>query len=113
MTQSFDGKVALITGAASGIGRVAAEAFAREGARVLVSDLDADGLRETVRLITTAGDKATFIRADVTLAPDVKAMVAEAQRCYGRLDFALNNAGIDGARARTADYPEDIWKQVL
>jgi len=113
MTQSFDGKVALITGGASGIGRVAAQAFAREGASILVSDFDTDGLRETVRLITIAGGKAASVKADVTQASDVKAMVAEVQHCYGRLDFALNNAGIDGARARTADYPEDIWKQVL
>jgi len=113
MTQSFDGKVALITGGASGIGRVAAQAFAREGASILVSDLDLDGLRETVRLITAAGGKAASVKVDVTQASDVKTMVAEVQRCYGRLDFALNNAGIDGARARTADYPEEIWKQVL
>jgi len=113
MTQSFDGKVALITGGASGIGRVAAQAFAREGASILVSDLDLDGLRETVRLITAAGGKAASVKVYVTQASDVKTMVAEVQRCYGRLDFALNNAGIDGARARTADYPEEIWKQVL
>ena len=113
MTQSFDGKVALVTGGASGIGRVAAQAFAREGASVLVSDRETEGCRETVRLITEAGGKATFVKTDVTRSSEVKAMIAEVQRAYGKLDFALNNAGIDGARARTADYPEDIWAQVL
>jgi len=113
MTQSFDGKVALVTGGASGIGRVAAQAFAREGASVLVSDRETEGCRETVRLITEAGGKASFVKTDVTRSSEVKAMIAEAQRAYGKLDFALNNAGIDGARARTADYPEDIWAQVL
>ncbi len=105
--------MALITGAASGIGRVAARAFAREGARVLLSDLTADGGQETARMIKAEGGTATFVRADVTSGPDVKAMVSEVDRAYGRLDFAVNNAGIDGARAPTADYPEETWAQVV
>ena len=64
-------------------------------------------------MIATAGGKATFVKADVTKASEVKSMITEAERAYGRLDFAFNNAGIDGVRAATADYPEDIWAAVL
>src|SRR5262245_12033815 len=113
MTGSFDGKVALVTGGASGIGRVAAQAFAREGASVLISDIDTEGLRETAQRITSAGGKAVFTRTDVTEASQVKAMLTEVKRIYGRLDFALNNAGIDGDRARTADYSEETWTKVV
>src|SRR5206468_12300450 len=109
----FDGKVALITGGASGIGRVAARAFADEGARVVVSDRTADEGRETARRITEAGGDATFVNAEVTSASDVRALLLEVERGCGRLDFALNNAGIDGTRARTADYPVETWAEVV
>ena len=113
MSRAFDGKVALITGGASGIGRVAARAFAREGARVVVSDLSVEGGQETARMIAADGGSATFVRADVTSGPDVKALILEIERTCGRLDYAVNNAGIDGVRARTADYPEETWSQVV
>src|SRR5690349_12492536 len=113
MSRPFDGKVALITGGASGIGRVAGRAFAREGARVVLSDLAAEGGQETARMIAADGGTASFVRADVTQAADVKALLLEVERTCGRLDFAVNNAGIDGVRARTADYPEDTWSQVV
>jgi NAD(P)-dependent dehydrogenase (short-subunit alcohol dehydrogenase family) len=113
MSKSFEGKVVLITGGASGIGRVAGLAFAAEGAKVVISDVATEGGEETVRMIAAAGGHSTFVKANVTSAPDVKALIAEVERAYGKLDFALNNAGIDGARARTADYPEEIWTQVL
>src|SRR5438552_18913011 len=113
MKKSFEGKVALITGGASGIGRVAACAFAAEGARVVVSDLAAEGGAETVRLIAEAGGRAGFLGADVTKAEDVKALMTDIDRSYGDLDIALNNAGIDGARAATADYPEERWNVVV
>src|SRR4051812_25204827 len=83
MTGLFDGKVALVTGGASGIGRVAAQAFAREGASVLISDVEVEGTRETVRLITDAGGKAVFTKTDVTQPFEVKAMLAEVKRVYG------------------------------
>ena len=113
MSRAFEGKVALITGGASGIGRVAARAFAREGARVVVSDLTVEGGEETARMIAADGGAALFVKADVTQAADVKAMLLEVERTCGRLDFAVNNAGIDGVRARTADYPEETWSQVV
>ena len=113
MTKSFHGKVVLITGGASGIGRVAAGAFAERGASVVVSDQAIAGGQETVGMITKAGGKSVFVKADVTQAPQVKALILEVERAYGRLDFALNNAGIDGARANTADYPEEIWSDVM
>jgi NAD(P)-dependent dehydrogenase (short-subunit alcohol dehydrogenase family) len=113
MEKLFDGRVALITGGASGIGRIAARAFADERASVVVSDSAAEPGEETARMIAAAGGKAIFVQADVTKSSEVKALIAEIQRAYGRLDFAFNNAGIDGVRAATADYPEDIWAQVL
>jgi NAD(P)-dependent dehydrogenase (short-subunit alcohol dehydrogenase family) len=113
MTGSLEGKVALVTGGASGIGRVAAQALAREGASVLVSDIETEGLRQTVRLITDAGGQAAFTITDVTQSAQVKEMLAGVKRAFGKLDFALNNAGIDGDRARTADYSEETWAHVV
>ena len=107
------GRVALVTGAASGIGRAAALAFAREGARVTVSDVAVAGGEETVRLIEGKGGEAAFVRADVSREPDVEALVAETMRRFGRLDCAFNNAGVPGEQARTADYSAEIWAQVL
>jgi NAD(P)-dependent dehydrogenase (short-subunit alcohol dehydrogenase family) len=93
----FDGKVALVTGASSGIGRASALAFARAGARVVVADLDAEGGADTVRQIEEAEGEASFVRADVTDEGDVEALIAAGVDAFGRLDFAHNNAGI-GAR---------------
>jgi NAD(P)-dependent dehydrogenase (short-subunit alcohol dehydrogenase family) len=95
----FDGKVALVTGAASGIGRASALAFARAGARVIVADLDAAGGAETVRQIEEAEGEARFVRADVSSETDVEHLVAQTVETFGRLDFAHNNAGI-GAQPR-------------
>jgi len=113
MKKPFERKVALITGGASGIGRVAACAFAAEGARVVVSDLAAEGGQETVSMIADAGGNAVFVRADVTKAAEVKALIAEIDRSIGELHFAFNNAGIDGARMPTADYSEETWTGVI
>ncbi len=113
MTQQFSGKVALVTGGASGLGRASAIALTREGARVVVSDVMVSEGEATVQMIKQSGGQAIFIKADVTKSGEVEAMVAETVRTFGRLDFALNNAGVDGVRARTADYPEDVWHQVI
>src|SRR5947209_6446228 len=92
---SMQGKVALITGGSSGIGRAAAVAFAREGARVVVaSRREAEG-NETIGLVKAAGSEGLFVRADVAQDTDVKALVTKTVRAFGRLDYAFNNAGVE------------------
>jgi NAD(P)-dependent dehydrogenase (short-subunit alcohol dehydrogenase family) len=113
VTKQFDGKVAVVTGGASGIGRAAAVAFAREGAAVVVVDVATVAGKETARKIAQSGARSIFIKTDVTKASQVKKMVREIEQAYGRLDFAFNNAGIDGVRAATAKYPEETWTEVL
>ncbi len=111
--------MALVTGAASGIGRVTAQAFAREGAKVIVStDLNIKGGEETVDLIKTAGGEATFVKCDVSKAVEVEAMVNKAVETYGSLDYAFNNAGIgpDGKRlpvVEIVECPEEIWDRTI
>lgn len=113
MPGQFNTKVALVTGAASGIGRATALTFAKEGAGVVVSDVAAGGAEETVRLIKAAGGEAIFIRCDVSQAEEVKTMVTQAVATYGRLDYDLNIAGIEGELSTIADYPEEVWNKVI
>lgn len=113
MDKQFEGKVALITGAGSGIGRATALALAADGAKVVVSDINVAGGEETVSLVTAAGGDAHFVKADVAAAAEVDAMVQETVGRYGRLDFGINNAGISGGWARVSEYPLDEWHQVL
>jgi NAD(P)-dependent dehydrogenase (short-subunit alcohol dehydrogenase family) len=113
MKGELDGKVALVTGAASGIGRASALAFARSAARVMASDVNEDGGRQTVESIRAAGGDATFFRADVSRSEDVKALVQATIAHYGRLDCAHNNGGIEGPLAATADCSEEEWKRVI
>ena len=108
----LEGKVALVTGAAGGIGRASAQVFAREGAKVVVVDIDEAGGDETVRLIGDAGGEATFVRADVSVEDDVVRMVATTVDTYGRLDCAHNNAGVAGLSAPVGEYPTDEWDRV-
>src|ERR1700733_6936246 len=90
------GKVALVTGGASGIGRAAAMAFAREGAKVTVADYAVEGGERTVEAIKEAGGQAIFVKADVSRSQEVKAMVHKTVEAYGRIDCAFNNAGVEG-----------------
>lgn len=113
MTQELSGKTALVTGAGSGIGRAAAQAYARAGAQVVVVDLDPRGGEETVELIAGAGGQALFVPADVTKAGQVESMVATAVGTFGGLHCAFNNAGIGGTGASTADYAEEDWDRLL
>lgn len=107
------GKVALITGGNSGIGRAAAELFAKKGAAVVVADLRATEGQDTVTAIHAAGGAATFIQADVTAAAEVQRLVEATVQAYGRLDYAFNNAGVIGPRVPTADCAEEDWHAVI
>lgn len=100
------GKVALVTGAGSGIGRATALLFARKGARVIVADIVPQGGMETIRMIQETGGEAIFVQADVSNAEQVRAMIARAVETYGRLDYAVNNAGMEAQPAPTADCAE-------
>ena len=106
-------KVAIVTGGSSGIGRAIALAFAREGAKVVVSDLDDDGGRGTVQEVAQEGGEAIFVRADVALPSDMDQLVQQAVGRYGALHVACNNAGVGGDTVPTADYPIDGWNRVL
>jgi NAD(P)-dependent dehydrogenase (short-subunit alcohol dehydrogenase family) len=108
-----EGKVALITGGSSGIGRGTALVFAREGARVAIADIQVEQGHETVRLVKEAGGDAIFVKCDVSVASEVKAAVDTVVETYGRLDFGFNNAGIESAMARTADHAEEDWDRVI
>lgn len=113
MAKSFDGKVALVTGASSGIGRASALAFAREGARVVVTARREQEGEETVRMIKGNGGEATFVKTDVSSAAEVESLLRTIAAAYGRLDCAFNNAGIPGSLAPTADMSEDDWDSVI
>lgn len=113
MTQMLAGKVAIVTGAGQGIGRGVAAVLAREGARVVLAGRHRDTLEETRGAIAGSGGEATVVAADVALTAGCEEIVRAALRAYGRLDCAVNNAGIDGALAPTADYPEDEFDRVV
>lgn len=114
MEGKFKGKVALVTGGSSGIGRATALAFTREGAKVIIGDITLAGGQETVNIIKQARGEAVFVKTDVSKSAEVQAMVYKAIEVYGRLDFAFNNAGIGGVLfTPTADYSEEAWDQLI
>lgn len=109
---SFQDKVALITGGSSGIGRATALAFAQEGAKVIVASRRENESRETVRLVREAGSEGLFVKTDVSKEADVKEMVEETIKAYGRLDFAFNNAGIEQIPTPFAEQTEETFNQI-
>jgi NAD(P)-dependent dehydrogenase (short-subunit alcohol dehydrogenase family) len=113
MSDGLRGKVALVTGAASGIGRAAALAFASAGARVVVADVAREAGERTVGEIRAAAGDAIFVACDVSRAPEVEAMVAEAVATYGRLDCAFNNAGIGLTYTPLHELDEERWQRIL
>ena len=114
MAGRLERKVALVTGGASGIGRATALTFAREGAKLVVADMNADGGRQTVHMIMENGGEAIFVRTDVSQTVEVQALISKAVETYGRLDCAHNNAGVSSlVSASIADYPEEDWHRVI
>jgi NAD(P)-dependent dehydrogenase (short-subunit alcohol dehydrogenase family) len=112
MPGSLEGRSAVVTGGAAGMGRAASVAFAREGAGVTVGDLDEPGGEETVRLIHEAGGRAQFLRTDVSNATDVQALVTAAVAAFGRLDHAFNNAGINDEHGPLTECSEEEWERI-
>lgn len=111
--ESLQGKVAVVTGASSGIGRAVALAYASYGAKVVVSDVVVEGGEETVAMIEENGGDAIFVAADVSKESDVKALVAKTVETYGRLDIACNNAGIGGAQVPVGEMSLADWNRVI
>jgi 3alpha(or 20beta)-hydroxysteroid dehydrogenase len=113
MAGRLDGKVAVITGAAGGIGRATAERLAGEGARIVAVDLERAPLDEVVGRVAAAGSEAVAVTADVSRAEDVRRYLAEGVASFGGIDLVFNNAGIEGVVAPFEDYPEDVFDRVV
>jgi NAD(P)-dependent dehydrogenase (short-subunit alcohol dehydrogenase family) len=109
----LESKVAIITGAGSGIGKATALLFSDEGAKVIVSDISEENGKTAVKEIKAKGGEATFFKADSSSPSDNEALVAHAIKEYGKLDIAVNNAGIGGPLAMTGEYPLDGWKKTI
>ena len=110
----FAGKVAFVTGAANGIGRAAALAFASAGASVVVADVSDERNQETARMVERLGGRACAVRCDVTRGEDVKAALAKAVEAFGRLDVAFNNAGVEPKQlVPTAEVKEEEWDRII
>lgn len=109
----FENKAALVTGGSGGIGRATALALAKEGAQVLITDINGQGGAETVRLIEAQGGTASYITGDVSNEDEVKTMMDAIVERYGKLDIAVNNAGVGGERKRIQDQSNDSYEQVM
>ncbi|KUJ55723.1 SDR family NAD(P)-dependent oxidoreductase [Chryseobacterium aquaticum] len=109
----LDNKVALVTGAGSGIGLAIAQSYAKEGAKVIVSDINEEHGNQAVEKIKSEGGEASFVKADTSKAEEVEALIKSTVEIYGRLDVACNNAGIGGDQKLTGEYGLDSWRKVL
>jgi NAD(P)-dependent dehydrogenase (short-subunit alcohol dehydrogenase family) len=110
---TMQGKVAVVTGGSAGIGRATALAFAREGVNVAVADVDLDGGEKTAAELTESGVDALFVHTDVSDASSVANLMRSTVERFGRLDFAFNNAGIEGVQAQTADCTIENWNRTI
>ncbi|MDJ0367780.1 SDR family oxidoreductase [Hymenobacter sp. H14-R3] len=113
MDKDLQGKTALVTGAASGIGRAVALLYGQHGAKVMVSDIDEEQGRQVVAKLKAAGAEARFFKADVGDPAQCYRLVQETVAAFGTLDMACNNAGITGELSRTADYSLDGWQRII
>lgn len=113
MARSLENKVALVTGASSGIGRAAALLFAREGAKVILANRRSEDGDETARMVRKAGGEALFVKTDVAERADIEALIRKAVDTYGRLDCAFNNAGIEGESANTIECTEENFDEII
>lgn len=113
MKKILDNKVAIVTGASSGIGRATAILYAKEGAKVIVSDINKQGGKETVEMITNNGGEAFWVYTDVSKPEDNEQLVQETLKKYGRLDIACNNAGIGGEQAPVTEMSGENWEKVI
>lgn len=111
--KDLEGKIAIVTGGGSGIGRAIAELYAKNGARIVISDVDEQGAQETVEAIKQDGGEAFFVKADTSKADDSRRVVEETVNKYGGLHIAVNNAGIGGPIGFTGEYPIDGWDKVI
>src|SRR6266851_10029247 len=113
MAGILDGKVALITGAGSGIGQATSRIFAREGAKLVLADVVEEGGNRTLKMVQDLGAQACFVKCDVAKWSDVESAIALAVQTYGRLDCAFNNAGIEGKGGNTHECTEENWNRVI
>jgi NAD(P)-dependent dehydrogenase (short-subunit alcohol dehydrogenase family) len=113
MAGILNGKIALITGAGSGIGRATSKIFVREGAKLILADVVEEGGQETLGMLKQDGADAIFVKTDVSSWADVEAMVAKGVEEYGRLDCAFNNAGIEGEGGQTHECSKENWNRVM
>jgi NAD(P)-dependent dehydrogenase (short-subunit alcohol dehydrogenase family) len=110
---NYTGKVAFVTGAANGIGRATALAFARKGAAVVIADVSEQGNQETARMIEKLGGRVLAVRCNVTQTEDVKAALSKTIEAFGRLDVAFNNAGVEQKKVATAELEEEEWDRIV
>ncbi len=113
MPERLKNKVAVVTGGGSGIGRAAAQLFAREGAKVVIADINVEGGEETQQTVREEGGEAHFVHTDVSKAADVEELISKAVEIHGRLDCAFNNAGILGDIVPVVDHTEETWNRPI